>query len=1027
MPLWVKTSSGWQKAKTLSVKNGSTWTKIKTAYVKVSGGNGGWKRFFPTTGPYAENYPTLTSDSAGNNFPVYVYIGTMPNPSAPAGSGNVYVQNKLYGHVGDWNPNGYTISNFDYIINGFPDGTTDLSGVQLYTSTSSLPVSNSTNIDYPYDKTSTTVPIILLDATYDGQWTAITVTANTTSKDSNGAYIYGTDSSDGGSTGRILTVKHQPVNISASISASSYGTGSTLTMTSTWQPADGYSIDTNRTRYAWYQSSSNSYTTLAQLQSNATALSGSASTYLVQSTDVGYYIYGVATCYNGGSDYFNNGVGVSVVAVTSQKISQGVTQLTAPTLTAQTSAGVTKTTNITAGDKFVFTKGTYSNYSSVTPWLQWGSTLASASGTQSQYVGYDPNSPHTISTSESSNQYYFRVRDIVIGNDGNLYNFFGNSYQVVQPTTPVPTFYNNSSTTAGFLGGINNYTGAESYTYSLISTTSTSTPVFTWGSQYAAGGYYLFTVSNMSPGSTATYRITVTKTGYSSSYADTTGAAATAPDPFTYSLSSASVTPDAPTGVTITDNTNNTFYVSWGQNTGSTNIAYYSVNYRGVVTGASASYAFDGSYYPPGAGPRKTPNIPFSIAGDENAYVTAFGNKTGANLNVSTTNNASSWVVKYNITGSAAGTGTFTDTGVLSMPYNIPVNPGNAVSITSVQAHNNFYDTTGTAGSPTSLTPGIGSNRTDASTTALSYALPAPTNTGSPSVTPSIIYLNGTASTTNGSWTGAASYGYQWRSSSYGGFYNASNTPSTNSTYVISVGDIYNLNGALYCNVIAYSGANQTGNSTTVASNTVSTQIADTPTLSQSGTTWTFSNNSNNVTVYSWCVASTASTSAISYNFLNGSSGTSNTWSATSGNTIYSQGSNSSITVSSTNRYIHVIGFVLSAKSGEGYYASPRAVSAATTVPAYSNPPTYSNPYSNPPTYSNPYSNPPTYSNPYSNPPAYSNPPGCVVGAPCTVSYACGSGTCTGAGGCNGCGGPCYRDGTYNSSCGCSVSGGVYC
>ena len=945
MPLWVKTNTGstpWVKAKTLWVKTntGSTpWSAVKSAYVKTSAGIGGWKKFFPTTGPYAENFPSLSSDSAGNTFPVYVYIGTMPNPNAVAGTGNVYVQKKLYGHVGDWNPNGYTISNFDYGVSGFSDGTTDLGAIALYTSTTPLTVSNTTSTDPKLtgDKTSTTIPEILLDATYDSQWLAFTVTANTTTKDSSGAYISGSDSSDEGNNGRILAVKHEPVNLSVSMSASTYGSGSTFSVTSYWQTADGYSIDPNRTKYAWYKSTSASYTTLAQLQSNATSLGNSSSSYIASSSDVGYYIYGVVTCYNGGSDYFNNGVGVSAVAKTSQTISLGVTQITAPTLVAKDSSGNVKTTGITATDKFYFTPGTYSNYSYVGTYVQWGSTLASASSVQSGYVGYDGSSPHTISNAEASAQYYFIVRDIVIGNDSNTYNFFGNSYRVVQSPTNAPTFYPNSGALGGFIGGVNNYSANNSYSASLISTTSTSTPTFTWGTSYSAGGYYLFTVSNMSPGSSATYRITVTTPGYASNYADTTGTAPVAPDPFSYSVSSATVTPDAPGAVTITDNGNNTFYISWAAVT-SSNIAFYSVNYSGVVSGASASYTYDGTVYPMGGGPRRTPNISFTTAGNEDAYVRSFGNVTGANINVSTTNNATSWLIKYNITGNAAGAGTYTQTAT-SMPYFVSINAGNSIAVTSVQASNSFYSTTGSAGTPTSVTPGIGSNRTDATTTALAYALPAPVKTADPAVTPATVYLGNTATTTNGSWTGASSYGYQWRSASYGGFYNGSNTPSTNSTYVVSAGDVYNLNGSLYCLVTAYAGANKTGNNAYAASNTVATQIADTPSLSQSGTTWTFSNTSNNVTSYSWCVASTNSTSAISYNFLNGASGVTNTWSATSGNTVYSQGTGSSITVNSTGRYIHVIAFVKDPVS-LGYYASPRGVSAATTIPVTPTAPT---------------------------------------------------------------------------------------
>jgi hypothetical protein len=760
MPLWVKTNTGstpWVKTKTFWIKTndgGSTpWKAIKTAYVKTSAGLGGWKRFFPTTGPYAENYPYLSSDSAGNVIPNYIYIGSMPNPSAPLGSGNVYVPNKLYGHVGDWNPNDYTISSFDYGISGFSNSTTNLGAVVLYNSTSSLSVSNSTDTNFSGDKTSTSVPQILLNAAYDNQYLSFTVTANTTTSGVNGS-----DSSDEGNYGRILTIKHPPVNLSASITASSYGSGSTLTMTSYWQTADGYSIDTNRTAYSWYRASSNSYSTLSQLQSNATLLSGSSNSYLTQSSDVGFYIYGVATCYNGGSDYFNAGVGTSVVAVTSQKISAGVTQLTSPRLVAQTSSGITKTTGITAGDKFVFTPGTYNNASYIGTYVQWGLTLASASGTHSEYVGYDGTSPHTISVNEASNQYYFIVRDIVIGNDNNSYDFFGNYYQVVQTPAAAPTFGTVTPIAGGFTSSINNYTQSYGtyYTYSLKSTTSTTTPVLTFGTSIPQAYYYPFTVSNMSQGSSATFTITANQPGYSPSSSDITGSTVMSPDNFSYYLYDSSAVPDTPSYVVIYNNGNNTFYVYWDPQSSSTNVDFWVAYWSGVVSGTSGTYLKSNQR-------AYTDNISFSSSGSENAYVKAYGNSVSASVDVSTQNNANSWLINYSITGLNSGTGSFSQR-VYSMPYKINVSYGNTVSINSVQASNNYYSTNGSAGYQTSVKPSLNS--------VIAYAQPVELTSVQRPVASSpypIIQrvLNSTylRVSDNGTWSGnPTSYRYQWYS-----------------------------------------------------------------------------------------------------------------------------------------------------------------------------------------------------------------------------------------------------------------------
>ena len=54
--------------------------------------------------------------------------------------------------------------------------------------------------------------------------------------------------------------------------------------------------------------------------------------------------------------------------------------------------------------------------------------------------------------------------------------------------------------------------------------------------------------------------------------------------------------------------------------------------------------------------------------------------------------------------------------------------------------------------------------------------------------------------------------------------------------------------------------------------------------------------------------------------------------------------------------------------------------------------------------------------------------PSCTVGGFCSISYACSSGTCAGLGGCAGCASaPCTRTGTYNSSCGCVLTGSAIC
>jgi len=923
---WTTANSIWIKAATSGFTSNG-WTTVKKAFVKAVAG---WVQFWPKSGPYTPSPPFFSTDTAGTTL-----VGTTtPLNSIYSYASNGTTANTIYGQTNNtsWVPNGVTgvtITSFAY---------------KLFASTVSSPGGSLGSLILGPTSVTTYASIDCSNSSFDGKYLTFEVTATR----SDG--VTGVDSSDTfeaspPATPRPIVIKRIPTANSTSLTYNSL----VLTYSTTWNVTPGYIPDSNRSSLAWYSSTVGTYTTPAQVLAGGTPISSGVSTTSFNNTTGVYtstltlsatpsstiYYYVLDKQQNSYTDFVSTPVyALSGGNVPVKAVYSAPTQLTSPTLIAQDSSGNTKTTNITSGDKFIFTKGTYSNASSVGTYLQWGSTLASASSTQGGYVGYDATSPHTISTAEASAQYYFIVRDIVIDNNGNSYNFFGNSYQVVQPLAAAPNFGPSTTAAGGFTSYISDDDSRLNRTYSasLLSTTSTTTPVLTWGTKSSAGIPYIyiypFTVSNMSQGSTATFTITASQTGYTSNSANVAGTAAVAPDAFSYSVSNANTTPDAPTGVTIIDDNSNNFRVTWSAPTSSTNIDTFLVSASGVKV-ASYFINFNSS-----SSSYSTVQIPFTSSGTENAYVISL--VYGATVNVSTTNNANSWTATYNITGSGAGTGTGLTQTSSSMPMFIRVRSGNTISLTAVSATNGYYTVAGSAGSPTSAAASFGQNRTDASPTQLTYHNPAPTNTVAPSATPSTVYLGKTASTTNGTWSGASSYSYEWFSQQYRStvlnFFSAVNSPYTNSTYVVAAGDLSGVtSGSLRCLVTAYADAGQTGNYTYIASNTISAAIADTPAFSQNGTSWTFSNTSNNIVSYSWCVASTSSTSAISYNFSNGSSGVSNTWSATSGNTIYSQGTANPITVGTAGRYIHVIGFVQDPLTS-GYYASPRAVSSATTV-----------------------------------------------------------------------------------------------
>ena len=197
----------WIQSTAVYVKNPfNQWAPVKKMFVKVANA---WQQFYPTSGPYTDQTPYFSSSSS--NLIVLttdnLFLGTMPNPNQVAGSGNVYVANKVYGYSGDWNPNSYTISGFTYNVYGYSAASGGTKTTLYPTGSNSNTLSAASSVNYPGDKIASIIPSFTFDLTYDNQYLVYEVKTTST--------VVGIDNSE--SHGRIHITKNPPVNISSQI------------------------------------------------------------------------------------------------------------------------------------------------------------------------------------------------------------------------------------------------------------------------------------------------------------------------------------------------------------------------------------------------------------------------------------------------------------------------------------------------------------------------------------------------------------------------------------------------------------------------------------------------------------------------------------------------------------------------------------------------------------------------------------------------------------------------------------------
>ena len=84
-----------------------------------------------------------------------------------------------------------------------------------------------------------------------------------------------------------------------------------------------------------------------------------------------------------------------------------------------------------------------------------------------------------------------------------------------------PTFGTNTSTDGGFTGSVTNYNASYTWNTPSIASGTLTAGTFTWGT--ASGSTRPFTITNLNSQQSSTVTITTTRTGYASGSADTTG------------------------------------------------------------------------------------------------------------------------------------------------------------------------------------------------------------------------------------------------------------------------------------------------------------------------------------------------------------------------------------------------------------------------------------------------------------------------------------------------------------------------
>ena len=291
--IYAKTSSGWSGAvKKIYAKTGSSWsTAAKFVYAFL---NSGWTRVWPLSGIYATTNPFIsrTTSSAEINYGTVLRIGST-----------------VRGNRGVFNPNGYTISSYQYKWVAY--GVEDTSDTTVYYNTTLATLSGTTN---DFLITGTTA------ANFDKRWMTFFVTAK-----ASGGTAY-----DGSSESFRYYVARQSPRIDTggdpSFNIVNARVGDTISYSSSWDVSDAYKIETARSTIKWYKSTSNGLTE-SQLKALTPIQTGGYS-YIIQTSDNANYIYAMEEVFNSGTDLTSLVNGVTAIAKTNSLVATAPSNFT---------------------------------------------------------------------------------------------------------------------------------------------------------------------------------------------------------------------------------------------------------------------------------------------------------------------------------------------------------------------------------------------------------------------------------------------------------------------------------------------------------------------------------------------------------------------------------------------------------------------------------------------------------------------------------------------------------------------------
>lgn len=283
--IFIKTASGWTAGKALKIfiKTASGWAagQAKSIFLFF---DAGWTKVWPLSGVYATSNPFISTTSSSTEL----------SASTVLRIGTTYRGNR-----GTWNPNGYTISSYQYKWVAY-----------TYSDTGDL----TTNYDPTLATLSGTTNDFTLTGTAGANYDKGYITFFVTAKASGGTAYDGSAESL-----RYYVVRQKPrlaTGGSPAFNITNPKVGDVLSYSSSWDITDAYKPEAGRSTIVWYKNSTNSTTGGTVVQNN------NSYSYTVQSSDSGNYIYAVETVYNSGSDYeLGPTVGVTASVITTSAVS----------------------------------------------------------------------------------------------------------------------------------------------------------------------------------------------------------------------------------------------------------------------------------------------------------------------------------------------------------------------------------------------------------------------------------------------------------------------------------------------------------------------------------------------------------------------------------------------------------------------------------------------------------------------------------------------------------------------------------